>query len=103
MVVTTPVQMSQGPRAVSSVSPGETDTPLSCEIKDEPSFKSLEGNPTFFRVRASRCALHLRQQTQGLTHIPIAERSLFLRCLWKVGIPAVSKSDSQLSFREVLW
>ena len=94
--------MRQGPRAVSRVSTGDSDSPLSCEIKDKPSFKSLQGNQAFFRVRASRCPLHLRQQTQGLMHIPIAERSFLLRCLWKVGIPVVSKSDSQLSFREVL-
>ena len=95
--------MRQGPRAVSRVSTGDSDIPLSCEIKDEPSFKSLQGNPAFVRVRASRCPLHLRQQTQGLTHIPVAERSFLLRCFWKVGIPVVSMSDSQLSFREFLW
>ena len=94
--------MRQGPRAVSRVSTGDSDIPTSCEIKDEPSLKSLQGNPAFFRVRASRCPLHLRQQTQGLTHILIAERSFLLRFLWKVGIPLSSKSDSQLSFREVL-
>ena len=94
--------MRQGPTAVSRVSTGDSDIPISFEIKDEPSFKSLQGNPAFFRVRASRCPLHLRQQTQGLTHIPIDKSSFLLWCLWKVGIPVVSKSDSQLSFREAL-
>ena len=65
-------------------------------------FKSLPGNPAFFLVRASRCPFHLRQQTQSLNHITIAERSLLLRCLWNVGIPLVSKPDNQLSFQEVL-
>ena len=43
------------------VSTGDSDTPSSCEIKDEPVFKPLQGNPAFFLVRASR-AFHLRQQ-----------------------------------------
>ena len=86
--------MRQGPRAEPRVSTGDSDIPISSEIKDEPSFKTLQGNAAFVRVRASRCPLHLRQQTQGLTHIPIAERSFLLRCLWKVGIPVLSKSDS---------
>ena len=94
--------MRQGPRAVSRVYTGDSDIPLSCEIKDEPSFKSLQGNPAFFRVRASRCPLHLRQQTQGLTLIPIAEMNFLLRSLWKDSIPILSKSNSLLSFREVL-
>ena len=86
--------MRQGPRAEPRVSTGDSDIPISSEIKDEPSFKTLQGNAVFVRVRASRCPLHLRQQTQGLTLIPIAERSFLLRCLWKVGIPVLSKSDS---------
>ena len=32
----------------------DSDLPISCDIKDEPVFKSLHGNPAFFRVRASR-------------------------------------------------
>ena len=98
MVVTPPVEMMQGTRPVSRVSTGDSDIPISCEIKDVPSFKSLQGNPAFFRVRASRCPLHLRQQNQDLMHIPIAQSSFLLRCLWKVGIPVVSNSDSNLSF-----
>ena len=80
----------------SRVSTEDSDFPISCDIKDEPAFKSLQGNPAFFRVRTSRCPFHLRQQTQGATHIPIAERSLLLGCMWKVGIPLVSKPDNQL-------
>ena len=98
-----PVELRQSPRAVPRVSTGNSDIPISCEIKDEPSFMSLQGYPAFFRVRASRCPLHLRQQTQGLMHIHIGERVFLLRCLWKVGIPVVSKSDSNLSFLEILW
>ena len=88
--------------AFSRVSKEDSHLPISCEIKEEPSFKSLQGNPAFFRVRGSRCPFHLRQRTQGATHIPIAERNLLLGCMWKVGIPLVSKPDNQLSFREVL-
>ena len=97
-----PVITMQGTRAFSRVSTEHSDFPIYCEMKEEPVFKSLQGNPAFFRVRASRCPFHFRQQIQGLTHIPIAERSLLLRCLWKVGIPLVSKPHNQLSFREVL-
>ena len=97
-----PVKMRQGLRAVSRVSTGDSDLPISCEIKDEPAFKSLQGNPAFFLVRASRCPLHLRKQNSNLTHIPIGERSLLLRSLWKLGIPLVLKPDTELSFREDL-
>ena len=97
-----PLIMRQGPRAFSMVSTGDSDIPISFEIKEEPAFKSLQGIPAFFWVRASRCMLHLRPQHQGITHIIIAERSLLLRCLWKVDIPLVSKPDNQLSFWEVL-
>ena len=42
------VQMMRGPRAFSRVSTGESDIPSSCEMKDEPAFKPLQGNPAFF-------------------------------------------------------
>ena len=81
-----PVQMMRGTRVFSRVSTGDSDIPSSCEIKDEPEFKPLHGNPTLFPVRASWYPLHLRQQTQDPSHIPIAEGRLLLRCLWKVGL-----------------
>ena len=65
----------------------DSDIPLSCEMKDEPAFKPLQGNQTFFRARESWYPLHLRQQTQGPSHISIAEGRLLLRSLWKVGTP----------------
>ena len=92
-----PVEMRLGQRAFSRVSTGDSDIPSSCEMKDEPAFKPLQGNPSFFRGRAYRCPFHLTQQIQGLTHIPITERSLLLRCLWKVGIPLELKPGNQLS------
>ena len=56
-------------------------------MKYEPSFKALQGNPAFFWVRASRGPFHVRQNTPSPSHIPISEGRLFLRCLWKVGLP----------------
>ena len=46
--VISPVQMSRGPTAVSGVSTGDSDIPSSCDLKDEPEFKPLQGNPAFF-------------------------------------------------------
>ena len=43
-----PDQMRRGPRSFSWVSTGDSDIPSSCEMKDEPVFKPLQGNPTFF-------------------------------------------------------
>ena len=59
---------------------------LSCAMKDEPAFKPLQGNPAF-RFRASQYPLYLRRQTQGTSHILIAEGRVLLRCLWNVGLP----------------
>ena len=82
-----PVQMRLGPRVFSRDCTEDSDIPLSCEMKDEPAFKPLQGNLTFFRVRKSRYPLHMRQQIQGPSHIPIAEGRLLLRCLWERGLP----------------
>ena len=79
--------MRLGSRAFCRVCKKDSDIPLSCEMKDEPAFKPLQGNPTFFRVRVSRYPLHMRQQIQGPSHIPIAEGRLVLRSLWEGGLP----------------
>ena len=92
-----PVQMRWRLSAVSRVSTGDSDNPSSCEMKDEPEFKPLRGNPTLFRVRASWGKFHLRQKTQGPSQIPIAEGKLHLMFLWKVGSPLPSKTGNQLS------
>ena len=94
-----PVQMRRRSRAFSRVSTGDSDIPSSCEMNDEPAFKPLQGNPAFFRVKESCCLFHLRQQTQGPSHIPIAEGSLLLRCLWKVGLTLQSKPGNLLASR----
>ena len=97
-----PVQMRRGPRAFSRVSTGNSDTPLPSEMKDKPALKPLQGNPAFFQGRSSRCPFHLRQQTQGPSHIPTAEGSLPLKCLWKVCIPLQSKPGNQVSSQDDL-
>ena len=43
-----PVQMRRRPTAFSRVSTGDSDIPLSCEMKDEPEFKLLQGNSALF-------------------------------------------------------
>ena len=94
------VQMRRENGVFSSVSTEDSGIPSSCEIKDEPAFKPLQANPTLFLVRESRYPLHLRQKTQGPSHIPIAVGSLLLRCLWKVGVPVQYNPGSQLSSRD---
>ena len=64
-----------------------SEIPLYCEMKDEPAFKPLQGNSTFFRVREFQNPLHIRQQIQGPSQIPIAEGRFLLRCLWEGGLP----------------
>ena len=81
-----PVHMRLGSRAFSRDCTEDTDFPLSCEMKDEPAFKPLQGNLTFFQVLESRYSLHVRQQFQGPSHIPIAEGCLLLRYLWEGGL-----------------
>ena len=46
--VNPPVQMRRTPTAFSRVSKGDSDMPSSCEMKDEPEFKALQGNRAFF-------------------------------------------------------
>ena len=47
-VVRPPVQMRLKSMAFSRVSTGNSDMPSSCEMKDEPEFKPLQGNCAFF-------------------------------------------------------
>ena len=46
--VIAPVQMRQRPTAFCRFSTGDSDIPSSCQMKDEPEFKPLQGNPAFF-------------------------------------------------------
>ena len=43
-----PTQMRWGTMAFSRVSTGDSDIPSSCEMKQEPEFKPMQGNPAFF-------------------------------------------------------
>ena len=81
------VKMTRGTRVSSRISTQDSDIPSSCQMKDEPAFKPLQGNPPVFLVREFRYPLHLRQKTQGPDHILIAEGRLLLRCLFKLGLP----------------
>ena len=81
---------------------GIAKIPSYCEMIDEPPFKPLHLNPAFFLVRASWCPFHLRQHSQGPSHILTAEGSLLLRYLWKVGLPLQLKPGNQLSSRDDL-
>ena len=76
--------MRLGRRAFSRDCTEYSDIPLYCEMKDEPAFKPLHGNLTFFRVRKSQYPLHVRQEIHDPSHIPIAEGSLILRYCAKV-------------------
>ena len=46
--VTPSVQKRLRTMAFSRISTGESDIPSSCEIKQEPAFKALQGKPAFF-------------------------------------------------------
>ena len=97
-----PVQLRRGTWVNSRISTQDSDNPSSSQMKAEPAFKPLQGNPTLFLVRESRYPLHLRQKTQGPSHIPILQGRLLLRCLWKVGLPVPLNPWSQLSSRDDL-
>ena len=97
------VQMRLRPTAFCRVSTGDTDILSSSHMKDEPAFKLLLGNPSFFWVRASRVPFHLKQKTQRPSHIHIPEGKLFLRYLWKFGITLQSKTGHQISSPYIIW
>ena len=92
-----PIQMGRRTMAFSRVSTGDSHIPSSCEMKHQPEYKPLQGNPSFFSVRVCRGPFHMRQETQGPSHIPIAEGKLHLRCWWKVGSNLQSNTENQLS------
>ena len=80
----------------------DSDIPSSFEMKDDTAVKPLQGNTAFFRVRASCFPFHLRQRTQGPSNIRIAERSLLLMCVWKVGFTLELKPGNKLSSQDDL-
>ena len=88
--------------AFSRVSSGDSGNPSTCEMKDEPAFKALQGKPAFFLVRATRGPLYLRQKTQSRSHIPISEGRFLLKCLWNAGLPLQSKTGNH-SHPQMIW
>ena len=62
-----PVEMRPGTRASSRVSTGDSDIPSSCEMKDQPAFKSLQGNPSLLQLERTLCTLnHLEMSANSL-------------------------------------
>ena len=59
--------------------------------------KPLQGNVDFFLIRVSRGPFHLKDKTQGPSHIHIPKGKLLLMSLWKDGLPLQSKTGNQLS------
>ena len=57
-----PVQMRRRLTAFSRVSTGDSDIPSSCDMKHEPKFKPLQGNPDFFESGLSR---YIPLETEG--------------------------------------
>ena len=57
----------------------------------------LQGNLTFFPIRATQGPFPLKQKTQSPSHIHIPEGKLLFRCLWKFGLSLESKTGNQLS------
>ena len=43
-----PVHVRRGTRVSSRISTQDSDIPSSCDMKQEPKFKPLQGNPAFF-------------------------------------------------------
>ena len=80
MDVRPPVEMRWETRAFAITPKGNSDIPSACEMKYEPAFKSLQGNPALFLLRVSLFPFHLSQQTQGPSHKPTADISLLLMC-----------------------
>ena len=61
--------MRQGTRVFSRVSTKDSDIPSSCEMKDEPAFKPLQGNLTLFLVRESQYQTALEAaNSESLSH-----------------------------------
>ena len=62
-----PVQMMRRPTAFSRVSTGDVDIPSSCDMKHEPKFKPLQGNPAFFVSGLSRYIPLETESTESLS------------------------------------
>ena len=76
-----PVQMRRRHTAFFRVSTGDSDIPSSCDMKHEPKFKPLQGNPAFFWVRP--LGVHStwdRKHRVPLTYLLLRENSSWGAC-----------------------
>ena len=76
-----PVRMRRRPTTFSRVSTGDSDIPSSCDMKQEPKFKPLQGNPAFLRVRP--VAVHStwdRKHRVPLTYLLLRENYTWGAC-----------------------
>ena len=76
-----PVQKRRRPTAFSRVSTGDSDIPSSCDMKQYPKFKPLQGNPAFFCVRP--VVVHStwdRKNRVPLTYLLLRENSTLGAC-----------------------
>ena len=60
-----PVQMRQTPTVFTRVSTVDSDMPSSCEMKDEPEFKPLQGNRAFFLSQGLSGSIPLETENTG--------------------------------------
>ena len=80
--VSPPVQMRWGTRVSYMISIQYSDIPSFCKMKDEPTFKPLQGNPTLFLVRLSRYhSTWGRKFRVPLTYLLLREGSSWGTCL----------------------
>ena len=76
-----PVQMRRRPTAFSRVSTGDSDIPSSCDMKHEPKFKPLQGNPAFLWVRpVAGHSTWDRKHRVPLTYLFLRENSTWGAC-----------------------
>ena len=79
--MTPPAQMRQKLTAFSRVSTGDSDNPSSCDMKHEPKFKPMQGNPAFIWVRP--LTVHStwdRKISVPLTYLLLRENSTWGAC-----------------------
>ena len=62
-----PVQMRRSPTAFSRFSTGDSDSPSSCDMKHEPKFMPLQGNPVYFVSGLSRYIPLETESTESLS------------------------------------
>ena len=94
--------MRRGTLVSSRISTEDSNIPSCCDMKHEPKFKPLQGNPAFFESGLSRY-IPLETEAQSSSHLPIEEGKLHVRCVWKTGSTLQSKTGNQLSSCDDMW